>query len=230
MTLRPINNSCHSNAGILKKIPALFFILLLLVSVTKAADLYWIGGSGNWSDLNHWSLSSGNAGESLSPSIPQSGDHVIFDINAGFTPNSKTVIINQTSVCNTITVAGSTVSPVFDGGVLEIKGSAYYQTGTALNNQIYFTSSANGNLIAFNDGVTGTANFYFNGSGSWLVSGSLVNTGRIYFTKGSLDFGSSNITSGIFAESGCCGCVPFSMSEPRSLILGTSTISLISIN
>lgn len=230
MTLRPINNSCHSNAGIFFKIPALFFILLLLASVTKAADLYWIGGSGNWSDLNHWSLSSGNAGESLSPNIPQSGDHVIFDKNAGFTPNSKTVIINQTSVCNTITVAGSTVSPVFDGGVLEIKGSAYYQTGTTLNNQIYFTSSANRNLIAFNDGVTGTANFYFNGSGSWLVSGSLVNTGRIYFTKGSLDFGSSNITSGIFAESGCCGSVPFSMTEPRSLNLGTSTITLISRN
>jgi gliding motility-associated-like protein len=230
MNLRHINNSYHSNAGILFKIPALFFVLLLFSSLAKAGNLYWIGGSGNWSDINHWSLTSGNAGGSLSPGIPQSGDHVIFDANSGFTLDGKTVTINQTSVCNTITVSGIAISPIFDGGTLEIKGGAYYQTGTTLNNQIYFTSSATGNVIAFNGGVTGSANFYFNGSGSWLISGTLINTGRIYFTKGALDFGSSTITSGIFGESGCCGSVPFSVTEPRSLHLRTSTITLTSRN
>ena len=42
----------------------LLLTLLFLSSFTKtyATDYYWVGGSGLWSDINHWASSSGGAG------------------------------------------------------------------------------------------------------------------------------------------------------------------------
>ena len=77
----------------------LLFSLLIFASVfTHAQTLYWIGGSGNWSDINHWSLTSGNSGGILAPSIPQSLNDVVFDNNSGFSLSNRTVTVNQVSI------------------------------------------------------------------------------------------------------------------------------------
>ncbi|MCT2561778.1 gliding motility-associated C-terminal domain-containing protein [Chryseobacterium herbae] len=225
MLLQCIKDKQLSPAGISMKIPAFIFILLLSSVVTKGADLYWIGGSGKWSDINHWSLSSGNSGGQLSPSIPQSGDHVIFDLNSGFTPGSKTVNINQESSCHDFTVTGVSEALIFEGHILNIYGSADFQTGTILNNTMYL-KSRDSDTVDFNSGVSGYAAIYFLGSGSYLISGSLKSNGRMYFLRGSLDFGSSVITTSFFDEGGCCGTVPAPPVEPRSLNLGSSIFTL----
>jgi hypothetical protein len=36
----------------------LSFIMLCQL---QAADYYWVGGAGNWSDLNHWRLGSSDS-------------------------------------------------------------------------------------------------------------------------------------------------------------------------
>lgn len=41
--------------------------------------LYWVGGTGLWSDPSHWSLSSGGAG---GEAVPDSDDDVICDVNS----------------------------------------------------------------------------------------------------------------------------------------------------
>ena len=67
----------------------------ILWSVTNALfgiDIYWIGGSGKWSDLSHWATTSGG---SIRPSaIPGSKDNVIFD-DKSFTAPNQTVQIDQ---------------------------------------------------------------------------------------------------------------------------------------
>ncbi len=55
-------------------------------------DFYWINGGGNWSDTEHWSLSSG--GPSMSLCVPTPLDNVIFDANAGFTAADSVVMID----------------------------------------------------------------------------------------------------------------------------------------
>ncbi|UKB78615.1 gliding motility-associated C-terminal domain-containing protein [Chryseobacterium sp. MEBOG07] len=225
MLLQCIKDKKLSTAGISMKVPAFIFILLLCSFTSKGSVLYWIGGSGNWSDINHWSLSSGNSGSVLSPSIPQAGDHVIFDGNSGFNANSKTVTINQESTCMSFTVKGVSQAPLFIGNILNIYGSADFQTGTVLNNTLYFRSGGT-STIGFNEQVTGSAAIYFLGSGSYLISGILKSTGKMYFLKGSLDFGSSVITTSFFDEAGCCGTIPSGVIEPRSLHLGSSIITL----
>lgn len=225
MKLRRINGRLLPQAGIFFKIPAFILCFLLLSQLARASDLYWVGGSGNWSDINHWSLSSGNSGGKLAVSIPQSGDNVTFDSKSGFTSANRTVTINQESSCNNFNITGISVPITFEGTLLSIYGNADYGTGTVLNHILYFKGT-DSNSINFNAGVYSNSAMYFKGSGSWLIKGTLNSTGRIYFLQGSLNFGSSTITTGFFDEDGCCGSVPSPPIEPRTLNLGSSMITL----
>lgn len=47
---------------------------------SATSNYYWIGGTGNWSDGNHWSATSGGAPMGCVPGIP---DNVIFDALSG---------------------------------------------------------------------------------------------------------------------------------------------------
>jgi gliding motility-associated-like protein len=57
----------------------LFIIILVMLNVwaLKAQTLYWVGGSGNFNDPAHWSLSSG--GSASGNLIPSAAADVIFD-------------------------------------------------------------------------------------------------------------------------------------------------------
>ncbi len=58
----------------MKKI--LSFLAFLCAIFTFAADYYWVGGSGNWTDINHWRTTSG--GVSLPSVVPGPTDNVFF--------------------------------------------------------------------------------------------------------------------------------------------------------
>ena len=67
---------------------------LLLASLTctlAAADYYWVGGGGDWSDLSHWSTTSG--GDIQHNQIPSADDRVIFDANS-FSNANEVVRLN----------------------------------------------------------------------------------------------------------------------------------------
>lgn len=74
------------------------------ISLLKAANYYWVGGSGNWSEISHWATSSG--GSTLHTVIPSQNDNVIFDGNSGFTPTSRTVIVDGIANCLDMTWSG----------------------------------------------------------------------------------------------------------------------------
>lgn len=54
---------------------AIFFSL-----VVKSQTLYWVGGSGYWTDTNHWSLTSGGNPAHV---LPSSSSNVVFDNASG---------------------------------------------------------------------------------------------------------------------------------------------------
>lgn len=65
---------------------ATFSLLLLFhFQSSVAADYFWIGNSGDWSDLNHWATTSG--GSTLHTTLPGSNDNVIFDENSFDSPD-----------------------------------------------------------------------------------------------------------------------------------------------
>lgn len=75
----------------LKKIILLLLTNFILLRSAVALDYYWVGGSGNWSDLSHWATSSG--GTTNHTQLPGSGDAVFFDASS-FSASGQTVTVD----------------------------------------------------------------------------------------------------------------------------------------
>jgi hypothetical protein len=197
------------------------------------ADRYWVGGSGNWSDTNRWSASSGGSGGA---SVPTSVDNVIFDAGSNVGTGAFTVTVDGTSSspsqCLDFSTGGA--GGALDGAmtlsmgataVLECYGSMTLPStnltwsGTA-GAELSFRATTTGKTITTNGVSLANTGVTFNGSGGGWTLGSAITTtsGGITLTAGSVNTGNYNITSPAF--------VAGSGSGTRSLTLGTSTVTL----
>ena len=138
------------------------------------ADRYWVGGSGNWTDMAHWSASSGGASGA---SVPTSADNAIFDANSN--PTAYTVTINGVtndcrdlnfsaapSVSGTITWSGSQPMRVY--------GSLTYLAGmiATFNGSLRFEATSAGHTINPNGVIhNGPVRPDFIGVGEWTFTG-----------------------------------------------------------
>jgi hypothetical protein len=192
------------------------------INSSTARNLFWIGGTGNWTDPNHWALSSGGSGPNCPPTFQ---DNVFFDGNS-FSAANQTVTMNAVGACRNMDWTGSTNTPTFAGTQnLSIFGSLRLISGMNFTFSGYtlFEATTTGQTItmggrSFNgyiyfQGVGGEWTFLdaFNSS-TWmhLVNGTvntnsnLVNVGAIYSTSNSartLNLGSSvvNISGSTWA-------------------------------
>ena len=85
------------------------------LSIKAQTDYYWIGGSGNWSELNHWTTSLGEAYRTTKEIvIPNNSTNVRFDTNS-FTSTCQTVILGISSTtCNNMIRVSLRNTPAFD--------------------------------------------------------------------------------------------------------------------
>ena len=130
-------------------------LLLLLISTNLyAADYFWVGGTGNWSDFaNHWATASGGA--TFYSNSPTISDNVYFDNNSQAT--NDTIFIDITAICNDLTLSGNVI--LQQDFQLSVNG--VYN----LNSGKHFSNSQNLVLNAFTS--TNTLNFrYFDISNS----------------------------------------------------------------
>ncbi|MGU3377050.1 Ig-like domain-containing protein [Chryseobacterium sp. M5A1_1a] len=136
-----------------------FLWLLILSTKIYAADYYWVGGSGNWSDINHWRTTSG--GPSIPSVVPGPTDNVYFDVNSGFATTSRTVTLDVTGNCHNITFSGSAIAPTFiqnnTSQILNIYGSSEWQAGMPVVNiaTIYYRNTGEAKTIKSNGVITG---------------------------------------------------------------------------
>lgn len=81
---------------------ALFLVVLPSNKVQgDAVDLYWVGGTGNWTDSAHWSIASGGAGGHAAPT---STNAVFFDGNS---TGTVTISTGTSYACKSIDFTGS---------------------------------------------------------------------------------------------------------------------------
>jgi hypothetical protein len=130
-------------------------VLTLLSFQLYAADYYWVGGSGNWSDLNHWHL--GSSGGPIPSIVPSAADNVFFDANSGFTSASKTVTLNANGACNNMTWGSVANSPLFVtaastitvqvSGNLVLNPTTTYQSIFAFKGATAATLTTNGTVL-----------------------------------------------------------------------------------
>ena len=155
-------------------------------AVTVSRNLFWVGGTGNWSNPASWSLTSGGAGGQCIPTI---NDDVRFDAASGGA--GYIVTLDAPSVCRAINSTG-TNAMTLAGGVansLTVAGNMLLTpaiTPTFTGKLIFDNNSGVANTINTNSILLvcpiefGTATT----SGGWGVSGgSFVTTSTITLIK-----------------------------------------------
>src|SRR5690606_39247455 len=78
-------------------------------SPAAGTTLYWVGGSGDWNDKNHWSTTSGGPGGDC---VPFLADDVVFDQNSGFTSSNNTVTTSGNAWCHNMTWNNVPAAPI----------------------------------------------------------------------------------------------------------------------
>jgi|GEM_PF-823323 len=190
----------------MKRILLAFFVLFNSVQL-QAADYYWVGGGGNWSDLNgHWRLGSPTGGV---PSIvPAAGDNVFFGAYSGFgtTAATRTVTLDANAFCNNMTwesdvpnnpiLARSGSNTLFVSGNLVLTPSLGYE-GIV---DVEFIGS-NPATLTTNGPINAILNLTINKPGSGLtLTDDLIYTGStsnnaygLILTAGYLDASNRNV-------------------------------------
>jgi len=187
------------------------------IQTAAPRQLYWIGGTGNWSDASHWSLSSGGAGPQCPPTFQ---DDVYFDSNS-FSANGQTVTIDANSSCksmlwantSTVTLAGPSTN------TLRIYGSLTFspQMNLSYSGEIYFESTSTSNSITM-AGKSFNQYIYLNGAGGvWNLQDAFQSNSWVNLVRGTLNTNNYNMTAGAFYASA---------SNPFTLNLGSSLITL----
>jgi hypothetical protein len=99
----------------MKKI--IYSILLVSIGLQLfAADYFWVGGSGNWSDFtNRWATSSG--GSVFHSQAPAAGDNVYFDQNS-FPEEGGVVTIDVDAIFADMSWIGVLNNPRLSGTTL----------------------------------------------------------------------------------------------------------------
>jgi hypothetical protein len=179
--------------------------------------LYWVGGTGNWSNTARWSTTSGGTSGAA---IPTSLDAVIFDSASNATAYTATV--DATSRCNTLTIAGPASGNVTLAGtaaiiahgntVLPTTGLTRTYTGSFIlsGSTAGKTFTTNGNSLANSITVNGVG-------AEWTLGSALTNTGGIVVTSGVFNCSIYNVTdSFISSDNG----------NIRTVNFGSSTLNL----
>ncbi len=164
-------------------------------------NLYWINNDGNWSDGNHWSLTSGGAPSGCAPSPV---DNVFFDVNS-FSLAGQTVTINVSSAyCKNMTWTGVTNTPTLAGDLastFKLYGSLTFVPGMnqSFAGPVYFESTTTGQTIT----MAGKSVAYaiFNGiGGGWTLQDAFSASQVLRLDNGTLNSNNKTVNAGGFSS------------------------------
>jgi len=182
------------------------YLFLLISTISFGADYYWVGGTGNWSDISHWATTSG--GSTFHFVVPTANDNVHFDANS-FTAPGQIVIISDGGsknvvVCRDMDWAGALNNPTLTGNssqILRIYGSIRLidQMNFSFLGQVYFEATTLGHTIT-SAGQSFHNSIYFQGmGGGWTLQDSLTvsyennSLSKIYLVYGNLNTNAKTI-------------------------------------
>ncbi|NET32486.1 MAG: gliding motility-associated C-terminal domain-containing protein [Cyanothece sp. SIO1E1] len=201
----------------------MLFIALYAPLTSSAADYYWIGGAGNWSDISHWATSSG--GVLTHPQVPTAADDVYFDANSFTGPNQVVVINNENIFLRNMDWTGAIGAPQLIGDaakVMNIHGSLNLipDMQFSFEGQIRFRSAQPQTPINSAQHPLGNS-IFFNGTGGWVMEESIVVDSLIQLENGRLNTNGQAIDAGYFYVD---------IQNSGELLLGNSKITLTGSN
>jgi gliding motility-associated-like protein len=198
----------------LLKIWLLLFLSILSFS-SFSADRFWVGGTGNWNDVSHWSSESGGIG---GVTIPSSTDNVFID-SKSFSAIGQSIIVSGSASCNNLTWTATSVNPELIG-----KSSSFIQiNGSLLLTDTYIDSflgtisfiGSTDNTIQLSKKIA--ANLLFNGSGSWTFLSEVSTSQNIKLQIGTVKTNNFPVFAYTFDGNG---------TQTRALLLGNSVVTV----
>jgi len=168
------------------------------------ANVYWFGGTGNWSDAAHWSNNSGNSPESLHGSAPGADDDVVFDTLSSSEEAAYTVTVDAAATCKDFTMDGPSATDATKvtwagTAALAISGNMNLSGGTAGITQTYAGvitfNAASGTITIDTNSVVQSCRFSFTGGCTYSLSNDLT-------ISASSTSNALNLDSGIFDANG----------------------------
>ncbi|SEP76177.1 T9SS type B sorting domain-containing protein [Neolewinella agarilytica] len=195
----------------------LFLFTGLFSTALFGADYFWVGGSGDWSEISHWATSSG--GSITHSQAPTAEDDVYFDGNS-FTAANQIITLNTDFLfCRSMNWQAVNNTPTFVGGDgvrLSVFGSMILSPDMIFdfNGNIRFTGALTDNQIDF-AGHTIDASLEFSGLGSWSLASTVATNKAITFSQGNFSSNDQEIRCSHFLSSS---------GSLRLLDLGSSTI------
>ena len=174
----------------------LVLLLLIFTSLSESvysSDYYWVGGSGDWSDINHWATTSGGTTNHIQ--TPTSNDNVFFDANSF--SSSSTVNLNLGTIfCKNFDAEYISENVVMSGScsLWKVYGSFKLSKKIILNSaDIYFEAVSGTNNLSFKN-LNINNDLFFVGGAIWLLNDTL-NCGDIYLDNGTLNTNSQVVTA-----------------------------------
>jgi hypothetical protein len=219
--------------------------MLCLVSTTifSQQNYYWVGGTGDWTDLTHWATTSG--GSTKRTNVPTSLDDVFFDANSFSAAGQKVTVIDGAN-CHNMNWTGVTNAPTinaFIGDALNIYGSLTLPSTVTRDfaGYLHFKGTTTGNTVDLGGlPLRNPINeqIYFEGvGGAWTIA-SKLETYFVYHTAGTLNTNGQQIVVSGFTSSGtntrvlnlgasAIDCPTWNISSATGLTInpGTSTIT-----
>jgi hypothetical protein len=135
-----------------------------------ASSRYWVGGTGNWSDTNHWSLTSGGPGGA---SVPTTNQLAIFNSASG----TGTATINVPANIKGLSILAGTTMTIAEGTNLFTVGTAGWEQKGGTYTGGSGTLTVNGTFLLTNGTFTAP-------SGLFSLSGNFTRRGGTYNPNG----------------------------------------------
>ncbi len=165
-------------------------------------NLYWVGDSGNWGDISHWSLTSGGANGECPPTAY---DNVFFDANSFTLPN-QTVSFDLNPDCHDFNALGVTFNPTFKGAnnsnTFNLYGSLIFSNAMVWNFKETFNILGAGTNTLATKNKELAAKVYFDATGSYkldddftCLSPFLLSPSYFILRKGSLDLNDKRLST-----------------------------------
>ena len=193
------------------------------INAPTSQDLYWVGGTGDWDDPDHWSYSSGGTNGACLPTVQ---DNVFFDANS-FTDAGQTVTLigdgNDNANCLNMDWTGVLNNPTLAGAStinLRVYGSLAFDAGMTVTYTgiTYFNSTAAGNTVTSAGHAFGNNVIFYGSGGVWTLQDALnIPDDILYLVDGTLTTNDHDVTTYRFSSN---------YTNTRVLNLGSSTFSI----
>ncbi len=187
---------------------------------TPGSNVYWVGNTGNWSDITKWASSSGGIGGT--GHIPLIQDTAVFDANSFAIPG-RTVTIDITNLSGIDSSAVTNNPTITKAGQIDVYGNLSIGTCTFSPTSTYMKGQTNNTVQSnnLNAGLNLSTALYINKNATYMNSVSAAgnfSVGTITLLSGVFNINSYNVTGNTFVST--------TTTFTRALNLSTGTFTL----